>query len=143
MGKYLLILIAALIAACAPADVRQEQAVRDFIAVGELEERYKIRTGKQDRLSAINDKFTIYQARRGVFLVEFRRRCHELTRSGVSFFDQHTGMLSSQVDVRRDHNNLRAGQDTIRGCRIHQIYALAEGQEQELKELAAALEDRN
>lgn len=143
MGRTLLILITALIAACAPVDPREEEALRDFIVIGELEEADKVRTGKNDRWSAINDKFIIYEARRDDFLIEFRRRCHELTSGGISFVDQRTGELTQQADVRWDHNNIRPGIDTIRGCRIHQIYALAEGQKLELEELVATLNRGN
>ena len=47
------------------------------------------------------------------------------------------------VDRRNDANTLRARFDTIRGCRIHRIFALNEGEVAELENIGEAPGSRN
>jgi hypothetical protein len=89
----------------------QVQAVRDFIEVRDLEE-------------PIEDHFLIYEGRKSFYLVDFDRRCWELSDNS-----------NIVADERREHNKIRARFDTIRGCRIHRIYALTEAEAAELENL--------
>jgi len=127
------------LAACAAQDEKQElstqdevQAVRDFIDVRELAELDKMPTSGSDSWKAIGERFLIYEGRRAKYLVEFNRRCHELT--------DNTRIVA---DKRWDSNNIRSRFDTIRGCRIHQIYALTEAEVAELENIGEAPGSRN
>jgi len=101
-----------------------EQAVRDYIAVRELQPTEEIRTSNSDGWKEIDQNFIIYDARRNKYLVEFTRSCHELSERPII------------PDVRRDYDRIRARFDTIRGCRIKNIYALDEADITELEALA-------
>ncbi len=122
-----LIVLAAFLYACAPAQPRPEsQAVRDYIAVAELEEVDRIRTSMigQADYKVINEEFIVFETRDDNFLVEFRRRCYELLDD-----------TRIPPDIRRDSNIIRSRFDTIRGCRIDRIYAIDEAQAEELVQL--------
>jgi len=118
MKGIALVLVAALIAACATQDEAAEQstqdttqAVRDYIEVRGLQEAAKIPTSTSDGWTVLDDRFLLYEGRRETHLVEFTRRCWEL--------EDNTRIVP---DVRRDANNLHSRFDTIRGCRIHRSY---------------------
>lgn len=128
-----LIMIVASLYACTPTQPRPEsQAVRDYIAVAELEEVDRIRTtmaGQAD-YKLINDEFIVFETRDDNFLIEFRRRCHELLDD-----------TRIPPDIRRDSNIIRSRFDTIRGCRIDRIYAIDEAQAEELVQLGKEADD--
>lgn len=117
-----------LLIACAATDPRQEQAIRDFIEVGELAALDKIRTDDRDSYAMLNDKFIIYKARNEDYLMEFRRACYDMVERNLV------------PDVRRESRTIRARFDTLNGCLIEGIYALLPGQSAELIDLAAATE---
>ncbi len=124
----------ALVAACAgtpeiPADT---QAVRDYVEVGELEEVDRIRTHGNDRWTPVTLHFVMYSARDGRFLLEFSRLCREMHDN-----------TSITADRRYDHNVMRRGIDTLRGCRIDKMYPLTEAQAQEIEALAATAHSGN
>ena len=128
-----------LLAACAAQDEKQAmstqdeaQAVRDFIDVRGLEELDKMPTAGSDSWKTIGDRFLIYEGRRAAYLVEFNRSCYEL--------EDNTRIVA---DYRWDPNNIRSRFDTIRGCRIKQIYALTEGEAIELENIGEAPGSRN
>ena len=100
-----------------------DQAISDFVIVGELESLDSIRLRERDSWYRITDYFVMYKTRDGEYLFEFARPCRELRDP-------------SRVtpDARHD-NRIRAGFDTLRGCRIHRIYGLDEGQAEEVRRL--------
>ncbi|MDH3612830.1 MAG: DUF6491 family protein [Gammaproteobacteria bacterium] len=133
-----LMIAATLLAACAAQDEKDQstqdavQAVRDFIEVRDLEELDKMPSASSDGWEAIDNQFLIYRGRRDAYLVEFTRRCFEL--------DDNTRIVA---DRRWDANVIRARFDTIRGCRIHKIYALTEAETVELENIGEAPGSRN
>jgi hypothetical protein len=110
----------------------QAQAVRDFIAVRQLEELDSLSSGSNDRWTSIDDDFLIYKGRRGDYLVEFNRRCYELSDNTRIIADERWGL-----------NAIHARSDTIRGCRIAKIYALTEAEVAELENIGDAVGSRN
>ena len=131
LNMSLLLAVLVLTTACATTDRPNDQAVRDFIVVGELEEQDSIRTRDQDSWQLINDRFLIYEARRQDYLVEFRRPCYDLREGRVV------------PDRRWAGNEIRARFDTLNGCLMYKIYQLGEGQALELKELGDSPGDLN
>lgn len=108
------------------------QAIRDFIGVRELQEVDKISTSFNDGWTELDQNFLLYKGRRGTHLVEFVRRCYELA--------DNTRIVA---DERRSGSYIYARYDTIRGCRIHRIYALAEHEIVELESIGEAVGSRN
>ena len=74
----------------------------------------------------ISQRYVTLETHRENFLVAFSRLCRELTLNEVT------------PDIRYEKNILRARFDTIRGCRIGQIYAIDKGQAEELRNLGKA-----
>lgn len=124
----------ALLAACAgtPEIPPDTQALRDYVAVGELQETDRIRTHGSDDWQPLTLHFAMYGARDGRFLLEFSRRCREM-------YDR----TSVTPDWRYDHNVMRPGIDTLRGCRIDKMYPLTEAQVQEIEALVKTAGDGN
>lgn len=124
----------ALVAGCAgtPEAPPDTQALRDYVEVGELEQTDRIRTHGSDNWAPLTLHFAIYSARDGRFLLEFSRLCREM-------YD-HT---SATPDRRYDHNVIRRGIDTLRGCRIDRMYPLTEAQAQEIEVLVKTVGDGN
>jgi hypothetical protein len=119
----------AFVTACAgapeiPADT---QAVRDYVEVGEIEQVQQIRTHGSETWTPLTRHFAMYQAREGHFLLEFARVCREMYDNTVI-----------TPDRRYDHNVMRRGMDTLRGCRIDKIYSLTEAQALEIEALVKA-----
>ena len=115
-----------------PATQDEEQAVRDFVAVRDLEELDKLRSSSNDSWQVIGDEFIIYETRKADYLVEFTRVCYEL--------EDNTRIVA---DIRREMNIMRSRFDTIRGCRIRKIFALTEAEAAELKQLGESPGSRN
>lgn len=107
-------------------------AVQDFIAVRGLEEVKKIPTSGQDRYQAIENEFLIYTGRRGIYLLEFTRRCYEL--------DDQSRIVA---DERWNAKYMYSRVDTIRGCRIARMFALTEAEADELANIGDAPGSRN
>lgn len=95
-------------------------AVDDFIVVSELEALDVARFRYQFNYKIITDEYVVLTSRGDYYLAQFRRRCRELDQSEFP------------PDIRFDRNKLRAGIDTIRGCRIDRLFAIDEAQAQEL-----------
>lgn len=134
MKATYLIVSLALLAACAgtpetPSDV---QAIRDYVDVGELEQTDRIRTHGSDEWSPVTDYYALYKGRDGWNLLEFNRICRELTDN-----------TRITPDRRYDHNVMRRGIDTLRGCRIDRMYPLTEAQKQEIEALVKLAESGN
>ena len=121
-----IVLLAAIVALSGCATTRPDvdkAAVDDFIAVRELPEVDRIRTESTDGWYELNDHYVIYQTGRGDYLFQFARRCWELDEHRVT------------PDKRWDGRTIRSRFDTLRGCRIAQIYGLTETDVTELKQL--------
>lgn len=135
MNKPMLLIALILISGCASQEdtltYDTEQAVRDFIAVRQLETADKVRTNNDDQWQDIDQNFVLYLKRREAYLFEFARRCHELNEFPV-------------VPDRRDSSNtIRARFDTLRGCRIVSIYPLTEDEVAELRDIGESPGSRN
>lgn len=133
------IIVATGLVACASQDDKDKpstqdvsQAVKDFIEVRELEPLNSLRSGSNDGWHSISDRFLVYRGRREEYLVEFMRDCYEL--------NDNTRITP---DKRWDANTVSAKFDTIRGCRIANIYALDEAEAAELKNIGEAPGSRN
>lgn len=119
-----------LLQACSAPQTRVEpEAVHDYIAAAELEEtdRIRYRSIHSPAYRPINEHFVIVDAANSHYLVEFRQRCFAL-------YDN----ARITPDVRRESNVIRARFDTIRGCVIHNIYAVDAAQALELAQLGDA-----
>ena len=117
-----------LLSGCATSsDNRVNDSVADYIGAAELAPLDKIRTYGDYSYRDISQRYIIVATRRETFLVEFARDCPELDELRVT------------PDYRYETNALRVRFDTIRGCRIGKIYAVEEGQAEELEHLGDAL----
>lgn len=109
----------------------KEQAIRDLIAVRGLPETPLIRGTDNGGWTKLERHFVLFSTRRDVYLLEFARACHELDDNEVT------------PDLRSQHNTIQARFDTLRGCRIHRIYALTEADAEELSDIGEAPGSRN
>ncbi len=139
MRGIMLVMVAALMTACAAQDETTEkstqdkaQAVRDFIEIRGLEEVDRMSTSSSDSWTTLDEYFLLYEGRRETHLVEFSRRCFEL--------EDNSRIVA---DKRWDASFIRSRFDTIRGCRIHRIYALTEDEAAELESIGETPGSRN
>lgn len=124
MARQTIIVMAALLAACATSKPQlDKQAVDDFVAVRGLESVDSMRTDSFDNWTDINEHYLIYSTRQGEYLVRFARACWEIRDNVVV------------PDRRWDTSRIQARFDTIRGCRIAEIFALKEADAIELRQL--------
>ncbi len=130
VSRYLALLGAVAVAGCAASGATQDssaiskaKALEDYIEVGQLEELALIRTRDQIHYKVVSEKHIIIYDRKKSYLATFRRACRELKETHVT------------PDIRHDRNTIRARFDTIRGCRIESLYALDDGQAEELIQL--------
>jgi hypothetical protein len=115
-------LIATLVLGCAgQSGTTATDAVDDFIVVSELEALDAVRFRDQFNYKIITDEYVVLTSRNEYYLARFQRRCRELKENVIV------------PDIRFDRNMLRAGIDTIRGCRIDRLFAIDEAQAQELE----------
>ena len=122
--KHVAALIAGLfVVGCAANDDKRPDPVEDFIKVNELEDVKEIRTYDSLDLFVMNEYYVIVSSRRAYYLLSYVSRCWERPGGGV------------EPDVRRDGRVIRAGADTLRGCRIKSIYAIDEAQAEELRQI--------
>ena len=125
-------LIAALLllAGCSSTTVPQEaRAVRDFVAVSELERVESIRLYRPLRYGYVNDYFVIVIVGERHYLLEFTARCRALRAKTFT---------AAMVDHRYDPSFLHA-RDTIRGCPVGKIYKASPKQLVEAKELSKSV----
>ena len=108
-----------------------DESVADYIVAAQLDDIALIRKGNHDSWQYVNDHYIIFRGRNN-FLVEFTHNCSGLTDSGWV-----------PADYIHDHRNLRAGEDTIRGCIIDKIYPITNDQRIELRHLGEAPGQRN
>lgn len=128
-GCFLGVVVFAL-TACAEIVSRQDQALRDFIEIEQLKEERDIKINSRDRKEIINADFIIYKTKERDYLIEFRSSCRDMIENNVV------------PDKRWDTHTIRARFDTINGCTIANIYALKEGQAEELKQIGDNTETR-
>ena len=122
MKKSTFLLSSLLLAACATTEEpsQYDQAIDDYVAVGQLEPVKSIRTQDRDSYTRLTDHYVTYETRDGEYLFYFGRPCRELR-----------DMSRVTPDQRRD-SRIRTGFDTLRGCRIDGIYAMTEAQAEEI-----------
>lgn len=129
--KWLVMLsVPVVLSACATAPVfiaPENQRVEDYIGANELSEVSLIRKGNSDSWQYINNRYVIYRGRDD-FLIAFRKDCAELSDNSWV-----------PADYIHDHRNLRAREDTIRGCIIEDIYTLTREQRNEVRRLGGPL----
>jgi hypothetical protein len=99
------------------------EIVSDFVETAQLDQVSSIRKGNRDSWTRVNDRFIIYRGYDD-FLVEFRSNCGEISNNDWI-----------PADYIHDHRNLRAGEDTIRGCIIERIYPIDRDQRMEIRNL--------
>ena len=104
-----------------PEVSQADQAIDDYVTVGELEEVKHIRTRDRDSHTRLTDHYVIYNSRDGEYLLYFGIPCREMRDS-----------TRVTPDVRNE-NRIRAGFDTLRGCRIDGMYALTDAQAAEIR----------
>lgn len=116
--------------ACAANEERRQQveAVDDFVKVNELESARSIALRNRESYDheMLGDEYALVETRGGWHLVRFTMRC-------TSFYDNRP-----DPDIRRNAGMLAAGEDTIRGCRIKDIYPIDEAQAEELRQIGTA-----
>ena len=119
--------IAIALGACATEPlfvVPSNQSVDDYVATSRLPEADDIRKSNKDSWQYLNDRYVIYSGN-DYYLIEFRTNCREIGDNSWI-----------PVDYIHDHRNLRAGENTIRGCIVQKIYPLTSNQRNELRHLA-------
>ena len=125
--RFAILLIALALGACATNERRQQetQAIDDFIVANELEDTRRISLHPMEtyRHETLGDYHALVSTRRGDYLVTFFMRCVEFSPA------------APPPDVRRNANEVVAGEDTIRGCRIEAIYPIDAGQRDELRQI--------
>jgi hypothetical protein len=99
------------------------EVVSDFVETAQLDQVSSIRKGNRDSWTRVNDRYIIYRGYDD-FLVEFRANCGEISKNDWI-----------PADYIHDHRNLRAGEDTIRGCIIEHIYPIDRDQRMEIRNL--------
>ncbi len=109
-----------------------QQTVADYVSVAQLDQVKRLRKGDHDSLQYVNDRYIIYRGRPHDFLIEFRLNCDGLTDNSWI-----------PADYVHDHRNLRAGEDTIRGCIVDKIYSITNDQRIELRHLGEAQGQQN
>lgn len=129
MSRLLTLFAVALLSACASqAPKDQSDAVEDFVEINDLEEVKVARTLDQFDYDYLSERYVVVETRRKYYLVEFHGRCRELTNDDMDI----------QPDFRYDAKAIRAGEDTIRGCRIKTMYEIDKVQAMELKHIGLA-----
>jgi hypothetical protein len=117
-----------LMGACASSSedesiLSKNDAIDDYIEVGQLKEIDQVRAKRQLRHAVITEHYVMLYDGKTPYLLAFQRRCRELNE------------LPVKADLRHDLRILRARFDTYRGCRIRSLYELTKGQAQEIVEL--------
>lgn len=113
-------------------DIDESDAVDDFVAINELERTDVARTTNSFDYGYLTDRYVVVTTRRSYYLVQLFGRCPELTDVTANV----------QPDIRYEARAIRAGVDTIRGCRIKSIYEIDESQALELKQIGEAPGER-
>ena len=128
------LLVASLAAGCASTAeqesiVARNDAIEDYVVVSELEELDQIRKRGELYHTVVTKKYILLKDRRNVYLATFAQPCWNLDE------------LRVEPDYRHDSDTIKARFDTYRGCRIHTLHGLTEGQEKEILALAEKTAD--
>jgi hypothetical protein len=126
--------VLAVLGACASEPlytVPADRTVSDYVVANQLDDVGHLRKGNHDSWQYLNNRYVIYRGRDD-FLVEFRQGCDGLTDSSWV-----------PADYIHDHRNLRAGEDTIRGCIVETIFPITNDQRMELRNLGETPGQRN
>ena len=102
-----------------------DQAIDDYVKVGELEAVKSIRTRDRDGYTRLTDHYVVYRSRDGDYLLYFGLPCRELRD------------MTRVTPDNRNENRIRSGFDTLRGCRIDGMYAMTEAQAAEIRAMAS------
>lgn len=127
-----LVAVALLLAGCATTlEPNEVRAVRDFVALADLEQVDHIRLYRQPVFTYVNDYFITASVGDRHYLVEFGGRCRALRARGLSV---------STIDHRKDLSYLKVP-DTIRGCTTENFYQATVEQLIEIKEVSKSEQD--
>ncbi len=110
----------------------KNQAVKDFIEVRELEQTDKLRSHRSKGWDEITNRYIIYRGHRQDYLVAFSQPCWQLSDTSWIIADE-----------RSDPNYIRAKFETLRGCRIAEIYPLTSAEVAELENIGEPPGSRN
>lgn len=110
-------------------DELKKEAVEDFIEVTELESEDRIRYSGQLSHEVITEDYVFVRDNRNTWLVAFVHTCHDIESTFI------------QPDIRHDTRTLRSRFDTIRGCRIRDIYPVTDGMVDEIEALIEPYEN--
>lgn len=127
--RAVLLLVTAIVAGCATGEEEErppltsrearEQALVEetqaYLRAANLEPITAIRYVGKFNIVTANRRFAVIEARSKRYLLETEIDCPRLPLAGAT---------DDSIDVRVRRNMLRAGYDTIRGCRIKAIYEL-------------------
>ena len=109
-----------LLSSDAQAEAKVDET-RAYIEAAQLEQVDIVRVIGSPRLRSSNRRFAVVEIGTSSYILETERDCRNLESRNVEL-----GM----VDFRVQRSMLRAGYDTIRGCRIKAIYELPKTREQ-------------
>ena len=138
MKRFLILAAATMLGACASTDPDsmekspeelKNEAIEDFIKVTELESADRIRLSGQLHHEVITEDYVFARDNRNTWLIAFAQRCYDIEGPYV------------QPDVRHDSRTLRSRFDTIRGCRIRDIYPVTDGMVDEIEALTEPYEN--
>ena len=112
--------------------IDESGAVDDFVEINDLEEVDVARTTNSFDYGYLTDRYVVIKTRKSWYLAQLFGRCPELSNVNAEV----------QPDIRYEPKAIRAGVDTIRGCRIKNLYEIDEAQALELKEIGEAPGER-
>jgi hypothetical protein len=113
-------------------EIDESGAIDDFVAINELDEVDVVRAMNGFDYDYLTDRYVVVRTRGAWYLAQMFGRCPELTNMNEDV----------QPDFRYDARAIRSGVDTIRGCRIKNIYEIDETQAQELEQIGEAPGER-
>jgi hypothetical protein len=125
-NAMVVLVLACLVAACADTETVSERRAAMDASIEEVREYIKnvkpratghVRYREPLRWQYLNDYFVIVEGRDGRYLVEMDVLCNDLGSASI---------YADMADVRDTRGLLRARHNSIRGCRIREIYKLPE-----------------
>ncbi len=126
-----------LVAGCASQpqgvpEIDDSGAIDDFVAINGLDPVDVARTANDFDYDFLSDRYAVVRTRRSYYLAQMFGRCPALMNVNADV----------PPDLRYDAKAIRPGVDTIRGCRIKNIYEIDKTQAQELKQIGEAPGER-
>lgn len=120
----LAVIVASAIAACATSeDPYDKDPIANFITVERLEPVTKVRTEGNYRFIRVNENYVILKTPRAHYLGQLRNKCPGLMRRTMAE-EGGSLLLRSNVDIRTNPKVFYAGQDTILGCVVENLFEL-------------------